>query len=268
MRDDGDIVDLTASDGDDEAPRYTAPGYTAPYISAPGYTAYVHLTRAPIGPFFADVMRSQLCSICRTTHTFMFVDNERTPMCNTCFGRAHGAVVLPSSTHGYGVFAHRRASDGHYSGLVFPEPHVDEAFPVERHWTEPRSLVFAAEQTLMYMGGELFTESDHGAVFGKCGTPYAVSAGDEQVLDATLYRTPACYINSVRNEDTQGANVKLWYDDTTGEVSITALRDIYAGEELFLDYGPAYAWDIQCTVTVLRDGPQGPVAKRARTRAK
>ncbi len=71
--------------------------------------------------------------------------------------------------------------------------------------------------------------------------------------------------------------MKMWYETDTGNVSITALRDIYDGEELFLDYGPGYAWDIGCTVTVTRDQdrrperperpdrPERPIVKRART---
>jgi len=80
--------------------------------------------------------------------------------------------------------------------------------------------------------------------------------------------------------------MKMWYETDTGNVSITALRDIYDGEELFLDYGPEYAWDIGCTVSVTRDQdrrperperperpdgherperPERPIVKRART---
>jgi hypothetical protein len=77
--------------------------------------------------------------------------------------------------------------------------------------------------------------------------------------------------------------MKMWYETDTGNVSITALRDIYDGEELFLDYGPGYAWDIGCTVSVTRDKGRGtkrperpygpdwadiadrPIVKRART---
>jgi hypothetical protein len=51
--------------------------------------------------------------------------------------------------------------------------------------------------------------------------------------------------------------MKMWYETDTGNVSITALRDIYDGEELFLDYGPGYAWDIGCTVSVTRDKGRG-----------
>lgn len=51
--------------------------------------------------------------------------------------------------------------------------------------------------------------------------------------------------------------MKMWYETDTGNVSITALRDIYDGEELFLDYGPGYAWDIGCTVSVTRDRDRG-----------
>ena len=51
--------------------------------------------------------------------------------------------------------------------------------------------------------------------------------------------------------------MKMWYETDTGNVSITALRDIYDGEELFLDYGPGYAWDIGCTVSVTRDKDRG-----------
>jgi hypothetical protein len=271
------------------------------------------------------------------------------PMCNTCFGRAHGAVVLPSRTHGYGVFASRAARGSIESvesaeptgacfvdsidsigsidsecvpvicaipvpsganarlseAPVFPEPHIDGphgpydgphdgpcANGIETdeavEAVEAGPVVFKEGQTVMYMGGELFSEKEHGAIFGECGTPYAVSAGDGQVLDATLYRNPACYINSVLpvlpgpsspgscgsfgafgslgscdslgvpdtpdTPDTPSKpNLKMWYETDTGNVSITALRDIYDGEELFLDYGPGYAWDIGCTVTVTRD---------------
>jgi hypothetical protein len=184
---------------------------------------------------------------------------------------------------------------------VFPEPHITEAFAprvesVEAFETRVATRVeafataetveaveavgsarsarpvFTEGQTVMYMGGELFSEKEHGALFGECGTPFAVSAGDGQVLDATLYRNPACYINSVL-PDSFGAfgasgcgasgrgaygppasltipNMKMWYETDTGNVSITALRDIYDGEELFLDYGSGYAWDIGCTVSV------------------
>jgi hypothetical protein len=55
--------------------------------------------------------------------------------------------------------------------------------------------------------------------------------------------------------------MKMWYETDTGNVSITALRDIYDGEELFLDYGSGYAWDIGCTVSVTRDKDRG--TKRA-----
>jgi hypothetical protein len=214
---------------------------------------------------------------------------------------------------------------------VFPEPHITESFGPVYAVTRRVEAVEAAEaaesvesalgsarpvftegQTVMYMGGELFSEKEHGALFGECGTPFAVSAGDGQVLDATLYRNPACYINSVLPDSSSaygysgfgasgsptsltspngcGAsgpptspNMKMWYETDTGNVSITALRDIYDGEELFLDYGPGYAWDIGCTVTVTReqdrrperpDGhdrperperPERPIVKRART---
>jgi hypothetical protein len=199
---------------------------------------------------------------------------------------------------------------------VFPEPHITEAFEtrvatrVEAFATaetveaaEAARPVFTEGQTVMYMGGELLSEKEHGALFGECGTPFAVSAGDGQVLDATLYRNPACYINSVlpdcgspTSPNGCGAsgspmsltipNMKMWYETDTGNVSITALRDIYDGEELFLDYGPGYAWDIGCTVSVTRDKDRGtkrperpdgherpdwtdiadrPIVKRART---
>jgi hypothetical protein len=172
---------------------------------------------------------------------------------------------------------------------VFPEPHITEAFAVEAFETRVATRVetvataeaaeafcsarpvFTEGQTVMYMGGELFSEKEHGELFGECGTPFAVSAGDGQVLDATLYRNPACYINSVLPDSSSAygygscgsptsltiPNMKMWYETDTGNVSITALRDIYDGEELFLDYGPGYAWDIGCTVSVTRDRDRG-----------
>ena len=349
------IIDLTMSDDEDDDD------------DAQGHSAYVRLTRSDRDEnneegafFFGGIMRSRACAVCRT-QTFMFGPDRR-PTCNTCFGRTHGAVVLPSRTHGYGVFALHAArgvigtaidtidaivpwicdatplrspsssspsspsSLSSHSSLsspsspltttatattvpVFPEPHITdtvEAFET-RVATRVESVdafataetveaveaaeavgsarpVFTEGQTVMYMGGELFSEKEHGALFGECGTPFAVSAGDGQVLDATLYRNPACYINSVlpdsfgafgasgRGASGCGAygrgasgppasltipNMKMWYETDTGNVSITALRDIYDGEELFLDYGPGYAWDIGCTVSVTRDKDRG-----------
>jgi hypothetical protein len=326
------IIDLTLSDDEDEDD------------GAQGHSAYVRLTRSDRYAgyhndneegafFFGGIMRSRACAVCRT-QTFMFGPDRR-PTCNTCFGRTHGAVVLPSRTHGYGVFALHAARGAIGTWIcdavplgssslsspsspltttatattvpVFPEPHITEAFAtrVEAFATRVESVeafetrvatveaveaaeaarpVFTEGQTVMYMGGELFSEKEHGALFGQCGTPFAVSAGDGQVLDATLYRNPACYINSVlpdsfgafgasgcgaygRGAYGRGAsgppasltipNMKMWYETDTGNVSITALRDIYDGEELFLDYGPGYAWDIGCTVSVTRDKDRG-----------
>jgi hypothetical protein len=334
------IIDLTMSDDEDDD------------HGAQGHSAYVRLTRSDRDEnneengafFFGGIMRSRACAVCRT-QTFMFGPDRR-PTCNTCFGRTHGAVVLPSRTHGYGVFALHAARGADVTWIcdavplgssspsspsspltttatattvpVFPEPHITEAFAtveafetrvatrVEAFATvgsaetvatvgsveaaEAVRPVFTEGQTVMYMGGELFSEKEHGALFGECGTPFAVSAGDGQVLDATLYRNPACYINSVlpdsfgafgaygRGASDRGAfgrgaegppasspasptspNMKMWYETDTGNVSITALRDIYDGEELFLDYGPGYAWDIGCTVSVTpsRDRDRG-----------
>jgi hypothetical protein len=359
---DGAIIDLTLSDDEDDDD------------GAQGHSAYVRLTRSDRYAgyhndneenneegafFFGGIMRSRACAVCRT-QTFMFGPDRR-PTCNTCFGRTHGAVVLPSRTHGYGVFALHAARgaidtiDTNVTWIcdavplgssspsspssplspltttatattvpVFPEPHITEAFAtrVEAFETRVETVataetveaveaaealgsarsarpVFTEGQTVMYMGGELFSEKEHGALFGECGTPFAVSAGDGQVLDATLYRNPACYINSVLPDFSSafgssgfgsptssptspngcGAsgsptssqtssqtsltipNMKMWYETDTGNVSITALRDIYDGEELFLDYGPGYAWDIGCTVSVTRDRDRG--TKRA-----
>ncbi|NDC41656.1 MAG: SET domain-containing protein [Chitinophagia bacterium] len=339
---DGEIIDLTLSDDDDGRDD----GHGHEDDDAQTYTAYVRLTRSDRQAgfesdeshdesnesvfFFGGMMRSRACAACRT-QTFMFGADGR-PTCNTCFGNTHGAVVLPSRTHGYGVFASRAArgiiepiesvesaecfvdSNGSIdskcvpdaipvpSGAsarkrgarklgeapVFPEPHIDGPHDHDGHHAsgietdEAGPVVFKEGETVMYMGGELFSEKEHGAIFGECGTPYAVSAGDGQVLDATLYRNPACYINSVLpgcsgpsspgSCDSLGSfgpsgsfgsfgvpgtpstpNLKMWYETDTGNVSITALRDIYDGEELFLDYGPGYAWDIGCTVTVTKD---------------
>lgn len=323
------IIDLTLSDDEDEDD------------GAQGHSAYVRLTRSDRYAgyhndneenneegafFFGGIMRSRACAMCRT-QTFMFGPDRR-PTCNTCFGRTHGAVVLPSRTHGYGVFALHAAwiCDATPLGSpspsspsspsspltttatattvpVFPEPHIDDTVEAFESVATAKSVdafepfatveaveaaeaarpVFTEGQTVMYMGGEMFSEKEHGALFGQCGTPFAVSAGDGQVLDATLYRNPACYINSVlpdsssafgaygRGASGRGAygpptsspasltipNMKMWYETDTGNVSITALRDIYDGEELFLDYGPGYAWDIGCTVSVTRDKDRG-----------
>jgi len=105
------------------------------------------------------------------------------------------------------------------------------------------------------MGGVLVGVAEMDAAYGELGTPYAACATPDTALDSTLVRNAAAYINSApppttttaATTTTKAPNLRMYATDTG--VAVVALADIRHGEELLVDYGPDFPWDVACLVT-------------------
>jgi hypothetical protein len=200
-------------------------------------TRFVTLLHRPTGrPFFSAPMTDAAsCCVCSARSTFLFNDRTSDRMCNTCCGELKGIVVMDSK-HGYGAFAVACQGDS-----SFPEPHIDPPLPLSVSSTGP--LVFRPGDVVCEMGGTLLGVADLDAAYGALGTPYAAACAPLTALDSTLVRNAAAYINSVG----AGPNVRMYATDRG--VVVVALADIRHGEELLVDYGPDFPWDVECLVT-------------------
>ncbi len=187
-----------------------------------------HTTRRA---FFAASIDAGACAVC-ARYTFLF--NDRTPLrlCNACCA-THKGVVVMASAHGYGAFALARATG------PFPEPHIDPPSA----FAEPvgETVVFSRGTVVCEMGGVPRSAAELDALYGALGTPYAADARDGVALDSTTARNAAAYINSGADP-----NVRMYAD--AGRVLVEATRDIRHGEEITLDYGADFPWDVACDV--------------------
>ena len=197
---------------------------------------FVTLTHQPTGrPFFSAEMNAGLCGVCSARNTFLFHDRTTDRMCNTCCAQFKGVAVM-ASQHGYGAFA-----VACHAGASLPEPHIDPPLPLSVSIGGP--LVFRPGDVVCEMGGTLIGDADLDAAYGALGTPYAAACAPHTALDSTLVRNAAAYINSV------GAGPNLRMYATECGVVVVALADIRHGEELLVDYGPDFPWDVACLVT-------------------
>jgi hypothetical protein len=198
---------------------------------------FVTLLHLPTGrPFFSAPMDAGPCSACARS-TFLFHQTETDRMCNTCCGQLQGVVVM-ASPHGYGAFAVAASS------ASFPEPHIDPPLPLESG--SDTSVVFRVGDVACEMGGRLVGVTDLDAAYGELGTPYAAACTPHAALDSTLVRNAAAYINSVRGA-TPAPNLRMYAAE--GGIVVVALADIHHGEELLVDYGPDFPWDVACRVS-------------------
>ena len=195
---------------------------------------FVTLVHRPTGrPFFSAPMADAAsCRVCSRS-TFLFNDRTTDRMCNTCCGELKGIVVM-ASQHGYGAFAVACQGD-----TAFPEPHIDPPRPLS---VPLGRLVFRHGDVVCEMGGVLVGVADLDAAYGELGTPYAAACSPHAALDSTLVRNAAAYINSVGTP-----NLRMYA--TESGVVVVALADIRHGEELLVDYGPDFPWDVACLVT-------------------
>lgn len=197
---------------------------------------FVTLLHQPTGrPFFSAPMDAGPCSACARS-TFLHRTEPGYRMCNTCCGKLQGIAVM-ASPHGYGAFAVAA------SGASLPEPHIDPPIPLSGPLGR---IVFRNGDLVCEMGGTLVGVTDLDAAYGDLGTPYAAACGDPHAaLDSTLVRNAAAYINSVVRGD--APNLRMYADD--GGIAVVALADIRHGEELLVDYGPDFPWDVACLVS-------------------
>lgn len=95
--------------------------------------------------------------------------------------------------------------------------------------------------------------------------PYALQADNGDVIDGLCLRRVGAYANDYHGSSAPGPNVRLEQD------GLWALQDIFPGEEILTDYGPAY-WAEQNNIRVVQrpvrpdttvrlSGPKGKVVR-------
>jgi hypothetical protein len=215
---------------------------------------FVTLVHGPTGrPFFAAAIDAAPCGVCSARSTFLFNDRTDVRLCNTCCGALKGLAVM-AARHGYGAFAIARNNG------PFPEPHIDPPVPPP---APLGALVFRRGDVVCEMGGTLVAATDLDAVYGELGTPYASGGpSPSAALDSTLVRNAAAYINA--GDAGEAPNVRIVASDDG--CAVVATDDIRHGEELLLDYGADFPWDVACLVTEHAVAPFTTVVTRDRVR--
>jgi hypothetical protein len=190
----------------------------------------------PTGISFAAPMDSAPCTVCGR-ETFLVNDRTLAPFCNTCCGTHKNLVVMDAGPSGYGTFA------VHSVDAPVPEPHID---PLIHRQTQSRGpIVFGRGMLVCEMGGEHRSAGEMHAIYGALGSPYSVTyTCDGGALDSTTSRNVAAYINSSAD-----SNAIMFITPDAARVLIQATRDIYHGDEVLIDYGTEFPWDLVSRVS-------------------
>lgn len=101
-----------------------------------------------------------------------------------------------------------------------------------------RQLVFQSGAEIIEYGGEELTKEELNERYGKLTAPYALAMDEEE----GLYQDGACLrsIGTVINHNGENPNVEFSQVNNGSPITITAIRDIYNGDQLYVDYGDDY----------------------------
>jgi len=133
-------------------------------------------------------------------------------------------MIAPSNIKGagMGLFAH------------LPTAH--------RTFTGPRTLLFKNGDYITGYGGNVVTDRqiermyqyrDSRNKFHASTIPYGLNIGNNKIIDSICSRRAGSYANDPRK-------TKFRPNASLGTDGIYAIRDIYDGDEIFVDYGPYY----------------------------
>jgi len=165
---------------------------------------------------------------CRTCGIYTYI----LPYCAACSVK-RGLVVKPSSIPeaGLGVFACKRGTSE--NELVF------------RRGT--RICSYGTEENRIVLGNAV-------SRYGTLSTqPYTYQTEDGKYYDSADYRTIGAIIN-----DSKGSGIpcNARFSEKGYEVCVVAVKDIYAGQELFISYGDEYWGSISmCKYTTSVERP-------------
>ena len=135
------------------------------------------------------------------------------PLCWTHMAKEKFLKIRPSTipNAGKGLFAHRPG-------------HIPPVF-------------FAGDEIVRY-DGQIISNASAQARYGEYTAPYGAQVDATHVEDAACKRGVGAIANHASPPAT---NAKLWVIDD--KIVLYAERDIYHGQEIFLDYGADYGFD-------------------------
>lgn len=119
-----------------------------------------------------------------------------------------------------------------------------------------RQLVFRSGVEIIEYGGEEISKEELTKRYGKNTAPYAVEMEDDD-----MYQDGACFrtIGTVINHDGRRPNVEFSQDYNGSPITITAIKDIYNGDQLYADYGDDYEFDENIVSKTIRSRKKGTV---------
>lgn len=98
--------------------------------------------------------------------------------------------------------------------------------------------IFDENTTIGQYFGEIVTEAEIDRRYGDFTAPYSIQRGPDEYIDAACVRSVVSMIN--HKPKAKGANVEFITNTETNNVEVVALKDIYSGTELFVDYGEKF----------------------------
>ena len=104
-----------------------------------------------------------------------------------------------------------------------------------------RQPVFRSGEEIIEYGGERIAKAELLARYGKNTAPYAIEMGNRN----QTYQDGACVrtIGTVINHNARNPNVEFSQTHNGSRITITALRDIYNGDQLYANYGDDYEFE-------------------------
>ncbi len=167
-----------------------------------------------------------------------------------------GSACTGMDSIGYDLCDHHRAK----SGLSVRDSRVSGLglFASRRQEAASRSPVHLRNATVLRYRGQLLSHEELRGVYGAFTAPYTIElVARKWYIDAACMRSTASLIN--HGDDAASCNVEFQVHGSgrRGRVVVVALRDIFDGEELLVDYGSAYRFHTDgatCTTKAVSSG--------------
>lgn len=157
-------------------------------------------------------------------------------------------LEIKNSEYGKGVFA--KADPVRGRGRRRTRNAVNNA-------VDNAEIVFRSGEDIIEYGGEEITKEELTERYGKNTAPYAL----ERENDDETYQDGACHrsIGTVINHNGRRPNVEFSQENQGSPITITAIRDIKNGDQLYADYGDDYEFDDNVVSKTIRTRKRGTV---------
>jgi hypothetical protein len=183
--------------------------------------------------------------------------NYKNPISNRCC-KVKVCVGLPYCRYHMQSAVKLEIKDSEYGKGVFAK--ADLILANGRRRTpnnNRRQLVFRSGTEIIEYGGEQISKAELDSRYGKFTAPYAIEMGNRK----KTYQDGACIrtIGTVINHDTIRQNVEFSQDNKGKRIIITAIKDIYNGDQLYADYGDEYDFEENAVSKTIRTRKRGTI---------